>query len=67
MNCRANNRNNNKFESYTQRGYSRRSSETMLVDLYVLKKTLNYPKLNFQPGESKLRVVEKYIPKVKGW
>jgi hypothetical protein len=28
VNCRANNRNNNYFESYTQRGYSRRPSET---------------------------------------
>jgi hypothetical protein len=28
VNCRANNRNNNKFESHTQRGYSRRPSET---------------------------------------
>jgi hypothetical protein len=28
MNCRANNRNNNNFESHTQRGYSRRPSET---------------------------------------
>jgi hypothetical protein len=28
MNCRANNRNNNKFESYTQRDYSRRPSDT---------------------------------------
>ena len=28
VNCRANNRNNNNFESYTQRGYSRRPSET---------------------------------------
>jgi hypothetical protein len=28
MNCRANNRNNNNFESHTQRGYLRRPSET---------------------------------------
>jgi hypothetical protein len=28
INCRANNRNNNNFESHTQRGYSRRPSET---------------------------------------
>jgi hypothetical protein len=28
VNCRANNRNNNYFESHTQRGYSRRPSET---------------------------------------
>jgi hypothetical protein len=28
VNCRANNRNNNNFESHTQRGYSRRPSET---------------------------------------
>jgi peptide methionine sulfoxide reductase MsrB len=28
VNCRANNRNNNNFESHTQRGYSRRLSET---------------------------------------
>jgi hypothetical protein len=28
MNCRAKNRNNNNFESHTQRGYSRRPSET---------------------------------------
>jgi hypothetical protein len=28
INCRANNRNNNHFESHTQRGYSRRPSET---------------------------------------
>jgi hypothetical protein len=28
VNCRANNKNNNKFESHTQRGYSRRPSET---------------------------------------
>jgi hypothetical protein len=28
VNCRANKRNNNKFESHTQRGYSRRPSET---------------------------------------
>jgi hypothetical protein len=28
VNCRANNRNNNKFKSHTQRGYSRRPSET---------------------------------------
>jgi hypothetical protein len=27
VNCRANNRNNNNFESHTQRGYSRRPSE----------------------------------------
>jgi hypothetical protein len=39
----------------------------LLGDLYVLKKTLNYPQLNCQPGVSKLRVVEKYMPKVKGW
>jgi hypothetical protein len=28
VNCRANNRNNNYFESHTQKGYSRRPSET---------------------------------------
>jgi hypothetical protein len=28
VNCRANNRNNNNFESHTQRGYSKRPSET---------------------------------------
>jgi hypothetical protein len=28
VNCRANNRNNNNFENHTQRGYSRRPSET---------------------------------------
>jgi hypothetical protein len=28
VNCRANNKNNNNFESHTQRGYSRRPSET---------------------------------------
>ena len=28
INCRANNRNNNYLESHTQRGYSRRPSET---------------------------------------
>jgi hypothetical protein len=28
VNCRANNRNTNKFESHTQRGYPRRPSET---------------------------------------
>jgi hypothetical protein len=28
VNCRANNRNNNNFEIHTQRGYSRRPSET---------------------------------------
>jgi hypothetical protein len=28
VNCRANNRNNNNFESYTQRDYSRRPSDT---------------------------------------
>jgi hypothetical protein len=28
VNCRANNRNNNNFESHTQRGYSRRPNET---------------------------------------
>jgi hypothetical protein len=28
MNCRANNRNSNNFESYTQRDYSRRPSDT---------------------------------------
>jgi hypothetical protein len=28
MNCRANNRNINKFESHTQKGYPRRPSET---------------------------------------
>ena len=28
MNCRANSKNNNNFESHTQRGYSRRPSET---------------------------------------
>jgi hypothetical protein len=33
--------------------------------LYVLKKTLNYPQSNCQPGVSKLRVVAKYMPKVK--
>jgi hypothetical protein len=37
----------------------------LLGVLYVLKKTLNYPQLNCQPGVSKLRVVEKYMPKVK--
>jgi hypothetical protein len=37
----------------------------MLGVLYVLKKTLNYPQLNCQPKVSKLRVVEKYMPKVK--
>ena len=31
------------------------------------KKTLNYPQLNCQPGVSKLRIVAKYMPKVKGW
>jgi hypothetical protein len=41
--------------------------EILLGDLYVLKNTLNYPQLNCQPGVSKLRVVEKYMPKVKGW
>jgi hypothetical protein len=30
VNCRANNRNNNDFESHTQRGYSRRPSETQI-------------------------------------
>jgi hypothetical protein len=30
VNCRANNRNNNNFESHTQRGYSRRPSETQI-------------------------------------
>jgi hypothetical protein len=39
----------------------------LLGDLYVLKKTLNYPQLNCQPGVSKLRVVAKYMPKVEGW
>jgi hypothetical protein len=42
-------------------------SISLLGDLYVLKKTLNYPQLNCQPGVSKLRVVEKYMPKVEGW
>jgi hypothetical protein len=37
----------------------------MLGVLYVLKKTLNYPRLNCQPVVSKLRVVAKYMPKVK--
>jgi hypothetical protein len=31
VNCRANNRNNNNFESHTQRGYSRRSSATQRI------------------------------------
>jgi hypothetical protein len=30
VNCRAKNKNNNKFESYTQRDYSRRSSDTQI-------------------------------------
>ena len=30
MNCRANNMNNNNFESHTQRGYSRIPSETQI-------------------------------------
>ena len=38
----------------------------MLGDLYVLKKTLNYPQLNCQPKVSKLRFVAKYMPKVEG-
>jgi hypothetical protein len=31
VNCRANKRNNNKFKSHTQRGYSRRPSETQRI------------------------------------
>jgi hypothetical protein len=31
VNCRANNRKNNNFESHTQRGYSRRPSETQRI------------------------------------
>jgi hypothetical protein len=31
MNCRANNRNNNNFESNTQRDYSRRPSDTQRI------------------------------------
>jgi hypothetical protein len=59
--------------SYFQVGNEMRSLEdlidcqVLLGDLYVLKKTLNYPQLNCQPRVSKLRVVEKYMPKVKGW
>jgi hypothetical protein len=31
VNCRANNKNNNNFESYTQRDYSRRPSDTQRI------------------------------------
>jgi hypothetical protein len=32
VNCRANNRNKNNFERHTQRGYSRRPSETQIIN-----------------------------------
>jgi hypothetical protein len=45
--------------------YSSSTGELLLGVLYVLKKTLNYPQLNCQHGVGKLRVVAKYMPKVK--
>jgi hypothetical protein len=41
VNCRDNNRNNNNFESYTKRGYSRRPSETQRINYNMFESLSN--------------------------